>query len=253
MRTTRIYIDVPLSIGAIALDQAAGQHLITVLRLKVGAAVQLFNGQGQEFSGHISQADKKKCMVTLTTALATLPPSPLHTHLGLSITKGDRMDFAIQKSVELGVSEITPLFSQFTDVSLDAERIIKKQMHWQKIAIHACEQCGRADVPPVRQPLSFLQWIQQTSADLHLILHPLIPHPYGRDKTQPRLSQLLTEAITRVAFCVGPEGGFHEQEVETALAHHFYSVQLGGRILRSETAPLTLLAILQWLRGDLIQ
>lgn len=247
MRTTRIYVDAPLKVGTIILDQAACQHLITVLRLKVGAKIQLFNGQNQEFSGQISHADRKKCEVILTEALMPALPSPLHTHLGLGIAKGDRMDFAIQKSVELGVNEITPLLTQFTDVSLDAERSIKKQMHWQKIAVHACEQCGRADVPTVHAALPFARWASTLNAELRLILHP-----YTNNKTQATLPELLTPSISRIAFCAGPEGGFHEQEVETALTHHFYSVQLGGRILRSETAPIVLLSILQWIKGDLI-
>ena len=252
MRTTRIYVNTPLQLGLITLDAAAGQHLITVLRLKVGATVQLFNHQHQEYLGQISQADKKKCVVQLTQSLPILPASPLYTHLGLSLTKGDRMDFAIQKSVELGVSEITPLLTQFTDVTLDAERSIKKQTHWQKIALHACEQCGRSDIPTIHPLTPFAQWIQQPTAHTKLILHPLAEKSNAADKTHSTVADLLKNS-TRINIGIGPEGGFHTNEITLAVAHDFHALSLGPRILRSETAPVVVLSILQWLKGDLIR
>ncbi len=244
MRMTRIYVDHPLNTTSLTLDEAAGQHLITVLRLKVGAAVQLFNGQGQECLGIIQQATRKQCVVEITQQCAPLPTSPIYTHLGLGIIKGERMDFAIQKSVELGAQEITPLFTQFTDVTLNQERSEKKQLHWQKVAIHACEQSGRSDVPIIHTPRHFADWIANITAPVRLILHP-----YTTEKTLS-ITELFTQTAMHYAIAIGPEGGFHEAEIIAALAHDFELIQLGKRILRSETAPLTILSILQWLKGD---
>ncbi|MDX1467394.1 MAG: 16S rRNA (uracil(1498)-N(3))-methyltransferase, partial [Halomonas sp.] len=166
--------------------------------------------------------------------------SPLAVHLGQAISKGDRMDYAIQKAVELGVATITPLYTEHGDVRLKGERAAKKLAHWQAVAASACEQCGRATLPPVHAPMGLGEWLAARDEALRLVLHP---------GTAGALEQ--AEAPASVAVLIGPEGGLAEAEVEAARTSGFAPLSLGPRVLRTETAPVVALSLLQARFGDL--
>lgn len=241
MRISRIYLPGADAPGTqLPLPEGAHGHLVRVLRLGDGAPVEVFNGHGERFAAQLTEVSKRSASVSLERRLDSVPPSPLATHLGLVMSKGDRMDIALQKATELGVSEITPLTSERCDLRLKADRQDKKQQHWQGVITSACEQCGQ-DTLPVLNPISSLHdWASNRQQRLKLVLHTAAQRP-----------DWPVEAPESVAFLVGPEGGLTEDEVAYALQHGFQSWQLGQRILRTETAPLAMLAILQHRWGDL--
>ena len=144
-----------------ALCEDAANHAGKVLRMQAGEALELFNGDGNNYAAVIIEVGKKQLVVDIQSSSANPVESPLKLHLGQGISRGDRMDFAIQKAVELGVSEITPLFTERCGVKLDADRLEKKREQWQKIVISACEQSGRSVVPPVHQPVTLEKWLGQ--------------------------------------------------------------------------------------------
>jgi len=240
MSGPRIYTPHPLSINAtIELDDQAVTHLVRVLRMQDGDAFRLFNGDGNEYQATLQVLSKKSAQGTVTEVLRTDAPLPLTLHLGQVMSKGDRMDFTIQKATELGISEITPLTSERCDVRLKGDRMEKKLEHWQRVAISACEQSGRNTVPVIHEPQSLEQWCRTTEADKKLLLHP--------HNQQPLES---TEAPASVALLVGPEGGFSDPEVTLCQQQGFDGLLLGPRILRTETAALTALSVLQYVWGD---
>lgn len=238
MRLSRFFIDAPLSLGQHELPEAQAHYIGRVLRHSVGDAVQLFDGSGQEYIGELIEVGKKNVRVELREQFAGQPDSPLHIHLGQGLSRGERMDWAIQKATELGVNQITPLVSERCEVRLKDERADKRLAHWRQIAISACEQCGRSSVPVIHPPQSLADWQQQVEADLKLVLHP-IAVPLA-EHAKP----------TRLAFLIGPEGGLSEAEVSAAQAHGFAPARLGPRVLRTETAPVVALSIAQHLWGD---
>ncbi|MGB1092055.1 MAG: 16S rRNA (uracil(1498)-N(3))-methyltransferase, partial [Oceanobacter sp.] len=201
---------------AIELDEQASQHLLRVLRLPVGAPIRLFNGDGHEYSALISSATKKQATVTLESASKPDASIPLNIHLGQVISKGDRMDFTIQKATELGVSSITPLWSERCDVRLKGDRIEKKQQHWQRIAISACEQSGRNRIPEILPAKGLAQWLDNIEADKKLVLHPHNQQPLDS-----------SSAVNSLALLVGPEGGFTEAEIQLAIQEGFEGLLLG--------------------------
>lgn len=237
----RIYVPQKLKPGAtLRLPDAAAHHVARVMRRREGDTLVLFDGKGSEVNAHIAAVSKRgDVQVTLGERQPVLPESPLAVHLGLAVGKGDRMDFAIQKSVELGVSAITPLYTEFGDVRLKAERAQKKRDHWQAVAVNACEQCGRATVPVIYPPAALNDWLADRQEPLRLVLHP-----YGA--TEP----MSDGAPEGAALLVGPEGGLSDQEVAAAHAHRFTSWIIGPRILRMETAPIVALSLLQARFGD---
>ena len=167
--------------------------------------------------------------------------SPLKIHLGQGISRGDKVDFTIQKSVELGITEITPIFSQRCGVKLSGDRLAKKHQQWQKIAIAAAEQSGRNFVPVVHPPIDIKEWLEQASDAIKLTLHPRAEHSI-------KTIQVPTEGVR---FLVGPEGGFTDAEIDIAKQQNFVDIRLGPRVLRTETAALTVLSALQLQFGDL--
>lgn len=242
---TRIYTPQSLAAGQeIELEPQASHHLSKVLRVKVGEQLQLFNGDGNEWLATITAIGKKSVKLLLHDHDENSCESSLRTHLAICVSKGDRMDFVLQKATELGVTEITPLLSQRTGVKLNAERWQKKQLHWQQICISACEQSGRAQLPKLNPVQTLTQWLASDEpahdTDLKLILHP-----------HQETSATAEESVNSVTLLIGPEGGFSEEEIQTARKHHFRPWQLGRRILRTETAPLVALSILQFRWGDL--
>lgn len=238
MRLSRFFVDLPLALGQHALPEAQAHYIGRVLRLAVGDTVQLFNGSGQEFVGVLSEVGKKIVSVELHEQFAGLSESPLHIHLGQGVSRGERMDWAIQKATELGVAEITPLVSERCEVRLKDERADKRLAHWRQIAISACEQCGRSVLPVIHAPLSLAAWQEQVHADLKLVLHPVAEPLVGRARPGS------------LAFLIGPEGGLSEAEVEAAKASGFQAARLGPRVLRTETAPVVALSVAQQLWGD---
>lgn len=242
MRQVRVYHPQPLAINAIVeLSDDAFGHVSRVLRMGQGDPITLFCGDGHDYHGEICQVSKKSMSVQLNQQQPLANESPLRIHLGQGISRGDKMDFTIQKAVELGVTEITPLFTERCGVKLNGERMDKKQQQWQKIAIAACEQSGRAVVPTVHEPISLQQWLAQPSAELKLNLHPKAAHSL---KTIPTPSH-------GVRFVIGPEGGLNDAEIEQTTQAGFIDIQLGPRVLRTETAALTVLSALQVQFGDL--
>lgn len=236
----RIYYPTSLTIDSVyPLDADNAAHLIRVLRLNEGDQIEVFNGLGNEYSAILCDVQKKSASFKIQ-ALARQEPKPLLAlHLGQVVSKGDRMDFTIQKATELGVSEITPLWSERCEVRLKGERLEKKMAHWQNIAISACQQSGRCWVPIIHPPLDFLDWAKTNTAAIRLLLHPHQQQPLSQ-YAQPN----------SVALLIGPEGGFSEEEVTQAIAAGFTGLCLGPRILRTETASLAAISVLQYAWGD---
>ena len=241
MRTPRLYTPQPLPLGqTIELEVAAGHYIGKVLRMQEKQEVILFNQGGTQVSAHISNISKKIVRVLISAQLEAPQASVLHTHLGQVMSRGERMDYVIQKATELGVNEITPLYSSRCEVKLDHQRQIKRLTHWQQIAISACEQSGRIDVPLIHSPQALSTWLENTSAEVKLVLHP--------HETRPLEGQ---QAPLSCALLVGPEGGFTPKEFEQAHTEGYTGLSLGPRILRTETAPIAALTLLQYVWGDL--
>ncbi len=225
--------------GDLVLPEGPARHLALVLRLREGAAVTLFDGQGLEARAEIVEAGRKRVVVRIEAVGEGRGESPLAVHLGQAVSKGERMDYAIQKAVELGVAAITPLYTEHGDVRLKGERAAKKLAHWQAVAASACEQCGRAVVPPVHPPLALADWLAGRDEALRLVLHPATSGALDRH-----------DAPADAALLIGPEGGLSEAEVAGAREAGFLPLSLGPRILRTETAPVVALSLLQYRFGD---
>jgi len=237
MRLSRFFIDAPLALGEHALPEASAHYISRVLRLAVGAAVQLFDGSGQEYRGELIEVGKKTVRVRLQEMLPGMPESRLQIHLGQGLSRGERMDWAIQKATELGAAQITPIISERCEVRLKEERADKRLSHWRQIAISACEQCGRSVIPIIHPPQLLSDWLT-IDTDLKLVLHPV---------AEPLASH---PAPATLAFLIGPEGGLSDAEVERARVAGFQSARLGPRVLRTETAPVVALTVAQQLWGD---
>ncbi|AKA21860.1 16S rRNA (uracil(1498)-N(3))-methyltransferase [Pseudomonas chlororaphis] len=238
MRLSRFFIDAPLSLGEHELPEAQAHYIGRVLRMAEGDALQLFDGSGHEFRGTLLEVGKKRVVVRLDESFAGQVESPLRIHLGQGLSRGERMDWAIQKATELGVNDITPIFSERCEVRLKDERADKRLAHWRQVAISACEQCGRSRVPVIHPPVLLADWIKQTQADLKLVLHPV---------AEPLESHAKPATL---AFLIGPEGGLSDAEVAQAQDAGFLPARLGPRVLRTETAPVVALAVAQQLWGD---
>lgn len=240
MRTIRIFTDCSIANGTeVTLTGSAANHVAKVLRRAVGDDITLFNGDGHEYIGEIKNLDKKTVSVEITDSKHPDRESPLAIHLGQVISRGDRMDYAIQKAVELGVTEITPLFSERCEVKLKGDRLEKKLKHWQQIAISACEQSYRNILPKIHMPIDASDWAQKQHQELKLVLHPHSPIKLST-KEKPK----------NVCILIGPEGGFSETEIKFIGEKNFESIALGPRVLRTETAPIAALSVLQYEWGD---
>jgi len=209
--------------------------------MQVGQEALLFDGSGAEFPATISEVTKKGVLVEAAERIESSCESPLNLHLGQVISRGDKMEFTIQKSVELGVNTITPLISERCGVKLDAKRFEKKLEQWQKIAISACEQCGRNTVPVIRPIMQLEAWCAEQSDALKLNLHPRAKYSINT----------LPEPVTNVRLLIGPEGGLSAQEIRMTEEYQFEETLLGPRVLRTETAALTAITALQVRFGDL--
>lgn len=222
------------------LSQDGYGHLIRVLRFKEGDNFVVFDGLGNEFNAVLTQVNKQALALCLDRINRNIE-SPLEIELGQVISRGDKMEFTIQKAVELGVTSITPLTSRRCSIKLDEKREEKKVEQWQKIAISACEQCGRNYVPRVSKITDLNKWCEEKKNEvLSLTLDP---------KAKKRIKDLNNPK--KIRLLIGPEGGLSEEEIENARLHGFEGISLGPRILRTETAALTTLSILGSLFGDL--
>ena len=244
MRLSRVYLDSPLALNAvISLPEEIAHYLKNVLRLSVDDKVLVFNSRQGEFCARIIAVAKRAVDIELLEKTRDIHDSAgrasLSIHLILGLSRGDRMDSAVQKSTELGVNEITPIYTEYGEVRLKPERIEKKLQHWQKIAISASEQSGRVDIPTIHNPTSLME------LSLGKIVNKWMLEPSGSDALPRSIAE------SNIALLVGPEGGFSENEIGWAQCNDFQIVALGSRILRTETAPVAALAILQHKYGDM--
>ena len=239
---TRLHVPLPLVTGDhLDLPEDAAHHWTRVLRARVGDTAVLFDGAGSEADAILDDISKRGARVRIGTVRQPATESPLHTHLGQVMSKGDRLDYALQKAVELGVSEITLLTSERCELRLRGEeRADKKLAHWQRVLISACEQCGRNVVPALRGPMDIADWQRQVQAEQKWVLAPAVSGGPTREAVRP----------ASVALLIGPEGGLSTTEIAAAEAAGFRPWQLGPRVLRTETAPVAALAVLQAHYGD---
>lgn len=241
MRKPRIYSAQPLTSGAtLALEEGPSVHIARALRMRADDSLVLFDGRGSEWPAHIRQVDKKAVTVTLGERSERSCESPLHIHVGIAISRGDRMDWIIQKATELGVSAITPLRSERSEVKLKGERAEKKLRHWQQIAISACEQCGRNTLPQLDALAQLTDWASAVDAHRKYVLH-------HRASATAKISEIPSS----IALLIGPEGGLTDAEIAGSEQAGFSALALGPRVLRTETAPLAAIAILQARWGDM--
>jgi 16S rRNA (uracil1498-N3)-methyltransferase len=242
---TRIHVPGPLEAGGeCALSAAQGHHLHGVLRLKPGDALVLFDGAGAEYGATVLRAGKRGVTVTVGERRSVSRESPLDVTLAQAVSSGERMDYTIQKAVELGAAAIQPLAASRSVVRLSAERAERRATHWQAVAVAACEQCGRNQVPSVGAVLPLDRWLARLPAAgdgaRRLLLTPRADARL-RDLEPPRHPVILL---------AGPEGGFTQEEEAAARRSGFVPLGLGPRVLRTETAAVAALAALQALWGD---
>lgn len=241
MNLPRFYCREALSPGAhVDLPEPVARHAVRVLRLPPGAPMVLFDGRGGEYLAHIQRIERDRVVAELASWTEIERESPLQVTLVQALQAGDKMDFTIQKAVELGVSAIVPVDSRRSVLKLAGERAAKRVAHWQGVAASACEQCGRNQVPIVA-PLERLdQWLARPADGvLRLMLAP---------DAETTLADLAP--AKHVQLLIGAEGGLDPQEVIAAQQSGFQAVRLGPRVLRTETAGLAALAALQALWGD---
>ena len=242
MRINRFYFKDSLETGStVKLHSVMTHHMVTVLRLKPQNQVKLFNNKEGEFLGTVLSIDKEEISVSVDLQIRVPSEDFVKFHIALSLTKGDRMDYAIQKSVELGVTSLTPLYAQFSKVKIkNKDHLENKLRHWDRIILNASQQCGRLSLPQVREPRSLPELIEESRGTTFVLLDAS-----GRKK--------LNEVSFKrdLYLLVGPEGGFSDEEL-TYARKKAEIVSLGPRTLRSETAPVVALSILQSTFGDLM-
>lgn len=244
MPRTRLYIADTIALNTtLDLDADRTRYLSRVLRLRVGDRLTVFDGHGSEYCAMITAIGKSKTTLSVDEETAPATESNLRVHLVQGVSRGERMDFVVQKATELGVKRITPVLTEFGVVKLDAERAEKRRKHWQKVSASACEQCGRVRLPLIDTPIPLKTWFgnKPQQVDTDLILRP------GATQSLARIEA----PQTKVCVLIGPEGGFSTGEFEDAAVAGFTPVSLGPRVLRTETAAVAALAILQSLGGDL--
>jgi 16S rRNA (uracil1498-N3)-methyltransferase len=244
MRLTRVHVTEPLEVGRrIEVEGAAANHIARVLRSRAGDPLTVFNGNGAEFAASIVEFHRDSVVVEVEEARAVSRESPLSLTLAQGISRGERMDWILQKATELGGSRIVPVFTERSVVRLDAKQAERKLQHWRAIAIAACEQCGRNIVPEIAPPMDIFEFVSSS--------------------VQPQMTRLLLSPMSEVSIdevradtggvtvLIGPEGGLTDIEQETAQRSGFTAVRMGPRVLRTETAAIAALTILQHRLGDL--
>ena len=230
----RFYIEAELAVDtSVELTETVFHHWVKVLRAQVGESATLFNGQGGEYQATLSEVNKKSARVSIDQFNPDDRTATFNTLLGQVMSKGDRMDYVIQKAVELGVSSIQLLTSERCEMRLKYDRDQKKIEHWQAIAIAACEQCGMNRVPQILAPISLQDWLASELPSTKLVLAP--------NKQQV---DVLADASNNIALLIGPEGGLSEAEINLSNQAGFVNWCIGNRVLRTETAPVVALSIL---------
>ena len=244
MRTNRIYLDQPLAGTAQLTVAGPTMHYLTrVLRLRVGAELVVFDGRGGEYAATLTVATRDPVQLELGPHSDPQRESPLHLTLAQGIARGERMDQILQKTTELGVSVIAPLLTEHAVVRLNEDRAEKRRHHWQKIIVSACEQCGRNILPDLQPLQSIDEWVTNLQDDsLRIMLQPQASVSLDDIGDQPRDAS--------ITVLIGPEGGLSQHEQAAAIQTGFVPVSLGPRILRTETASLAILSILQSRWGD---
>ena len=240
MRIPRIFTPQTLaSNSTLVLAEAQSHHLSKVLRMQAGRELILFNGEGGEYSAEIFAVHKKYVDIIVNEYIAENRQSHLQLELAIGISRGERMDWVLQKATELGATKITPLITERTEVKLGGERADKKMEHWQQILISACEQCQRNLLPELTEPKLFSEWLSECDAELKFVLHHRDNQGLPHEKSPQS-----------VALLIGPEGGLDDDEIAQAFAHQFSPLTLGPRVLRTETAPVAAISVVQYLWGD---
>jgi len=230
----RFFIEIDLAVDAeIALTDTVFHHWVKVLRAQSGEQAILFNGQGGEYQAILTEVGKKSALVKILSFNENNRTPPFKALLGQVMSKGDRMDYAIQKSVELGVNQIQLLTSERCEMRLKYDRDQKKLDHWQAIAIAACEQCGMNIVPEILAPIPLSDWLKMPLPPTKFVLAP--------NKNQ---KNILDHTSSNITLLIGPEGGLSEAEINNANVAGFKNWCIGDRILRTETAPIVALSIL---------
>lgn len=233
---SRFFIQADLAVNThVELTDTVFHHWVKVLRAQVGESATLFNGQGGEYQATLTEINKKTATVIIQQFNPDNRTPAFTTLLGQVMSKGDRMDYAIQKAVELGVSNIQLLTSERCEMRLKYDRDQKKIDHWQGIAIAACEQCGMNSVPTIYAPVSLDNWLASQLPATKLVLAP------NKDETD-----VLIDATKDIALLIGPEGGLSEAEIQLANQAGFKNWCIGSRVLRTETAPIVALSILNY-------
>lgn len=242
----RIYQIEPLTLNEIIiLNEKASHHLIRVLRIDKNENLTIFNGSGGEYLADITEISKRQVTVRLIQFIDKSYESPIHIHLLQGIAKAEKMDFIIQKAVQLGVNTITPLLTERTNMSLNHERQEKKMAHWQGIIENACEQCGRNILPLLHAPITLAKYL----ADLSQPKENAVEFVLSPDSTQ-KISHLKEKNFKYLTLLIGPEGGLSQKEIQQSNGKGFISLSLGPRILRTETASIAAISALQCLFGD---
>ncbi|WP_411832766.1 16S rRNA (uracil(1498)-N(3))-methyltransferase [Pseudoxanthomonas mexicana] len=244
MRLTRCHVDLPLVPGrGLRLPGDAASHLTRVLRLREGDACVLFNGDGHDYPARLTAVDKRGAEAEVLSATPVDNESPLRITLVQGIARGEKMDLILQKATELGVAAIVPVNAERTEVKLDADRMAKRLVHWRSVVVAACEQSGRAVVPEVAAPVALAQLATQLApGDMRLTLDP---------RGERALSELEHRDGGGITLAIGPEGGWSPRDRELLAQAGFAGLRLGPRILRTETAGLAAIAVLQSRFGDL--
>lgn len=225
----------------ITLSPHASQHVGRVLRMKAGEKVIIFTGNNYQYLATIINDNKRSIDVKINDKNLVNRESNLSIHLAQCISKSDKMEFVVQKAVELGVNSITPILSERCNVHLDAKRMEKKQHQWQEIAISACEQSGRNTIPLIANPCKIQEYMQICKTKNKFILEPTTNFSW---RNYPNLSD-------EISLLIGPEGGLTNDEVLNSRKFNFNPLNLGPRILRTETASISIISIMQALYGDL--
>jgi len=242
VRLSRFYTEQSLSPGqTVTLEETSSHHLLRVLRLKAGESLLLFNGDGKEYQAVLQESGRKQARVLVQNSRQPDRESKLHITLGQGISRGERMDFALQKSVELGVESITPLWTKRSQAPLNDQRLEKRLSHWRGVIRSACEQSGRVYLPILHNATKLPDWYSANrKQSLQLVLDPA---------ASLQLSDLTPAREIRIL--IGPEGGLDSDEISMAEEIGFKRIRLGPRVLRTETAALAAVAAVQTLWGDL--
>ena len=242
MRVPRVYIEEKIYSGEItSLSSDKAHHILHVLRLRVGDQVKLFDNSGLQFNTHIVETEKRAVHVKVEEQEECLGESPLDITLCLAVSKGQHMDFSIQKAVELGVKNITPIISEYSNVKLVGDRETNKLTHWKKIIVGATEQSGRGLLTKIESPVAFDETIESHDEVTKILLYP------GAEKSMSDIEIKERKLI----LMVGSEGGFSDFEFQKAMDNNFVPVNVGPRILRAETAVVCGVSLAQQIWGDL--